>query len=130
MVVVYTADQPNQKKESQYVAYGNDGGMTFTNYEHNPVIDLHKKDFRDPGNGLRLVQQPSSVITGNRAALAGPLPACSILRSLKVWDLSKIRSPSSADIVEITRQVEGISRPFLGILRPFDYITNAQTPLP
>jgi fructan beta-fructosidase len=48
MVVIYTADQPHQKKESQYVAYSNDGGMTFKNYEHNPVIDLHKKDFRDP----------------------------------------------------------------------------------
>jgi fructan beta-fructosidase len=48
MVVIYTADQPNQKKESQFVAYSNDGGMTFTNYEHNPVIDLHRKDFRDP----------------------------------------------------------------------------------
>src|SRR5450432_1718990 len=47
-VAVYTADQPNLKKESQYVAYSNDGGMTLTNYEHNPVIDLHMKDFRDP----------------------------------------------------------------------------------
>ena len=48
IVAVYTADQPNLKKESQYVAYSNDGGMTFTNYENNPVIDLHMKDFRDP----------------------------------------------------------------------------------
>ncbi len=48
IVAVYTADQPNFKKESQYVAYSNDGGNTFTNYEHNPVIDLQKKDFRDP----------------------------------------------------------------------------------
>jgi len=48
LVAIYTADQPNLKKESQYIAYSNDGGMTFTNYENNPVIDLHKKDFRDP----------------------------------------------------------------------------------
>jgi fructan beta-fructosidase len=48
LVAVYTADQPNLKKESQYIAYSNDGGMTLTNYEHNPVIDLHMKDFRDP----------------------------------------------------------------------------------
>jgi fructan beta-fructosidase len=41
LVAVYTADQPNLKKESQYVAYSNDGGMTLTNYEHNPVIDLN-----------------------------------------------------------------------------------------
>ncbi len=48
LVAIYTADQPNLKKESQYIAYSNDGGMSFTNYEKNPVIDLNKKDFRDP----------------------------------------------------------------------------------
>jgi len=48
MVAVYTAHQPNRKKEMQYVAYSNDGGMTYTNYSGNPVIDLQKKDFRDP----------------------------------------------------------------------------------
>jgi fructan beta-fructosidase len=48
IVVIYTADQPNLKKESQWLAYSNDGGMSFTQYEKNPVIDLHKKDFRDP----------------------------------------------------------------------------------
>jgi fructan beta-fructosidase len=48
IVTVYTADQPNLKKESQFIAYSNDGGITYTNYAGNPVIDLHKKDFRDP----------------------------------------------------------------------------------
>src|SRR5258708_2706313 len=48
IVAIYTADRPNLKKESQYIAYSNDGGLTFTNYGHNPVIDLNKKDFRDP----------------------------------------------------------------------------------
>ena len=48
LVAIYTADQPNLKKESQFIAYSNDGGMTLINYEGNPVIDLHKKDFRDP----------------------------------------------------------------------------------
>ena len=48
VVAIYTADQPNLKKESQFVSYSNDGGATFTNYEKNPVIDLNKKDFRDP----------------------------------------------------------------------------------
>jgi levanase/fructan beta-fructosidase len=43
LVAIYTADQPNLKKESQFIAYSNDGGMTFTNYENNPVIDLHKR---------------------------------------------------------------------------------------
>jgi levanase/fructan beta-fructosidase len=48
LVAIYTADQPHSKKESQYIAYSNNGGMTFTDYKNNPVIDLHKKDFRDP----------------------------------------------------------------------------------
>src|SRR5664279_2229331 len=48
IVAVYTADQPNLKKESQFIAYSNDGGLSYTNYAHNPVLDLHLKDFRDP----------------------------------------------------------------------------------
>jgi len=48
IVAIYTADQPNLKKESQYVAYSNDGGLTLTNYAGNPVIDLQRRDFRDP----------------------------------------------------------------------------------
>jgi fructan beta-fructosidase len=48
IVAIYTAHQPNLKKESQYIAYSNDGGITFTNYKNNPVIDLQMKDFRDP----------------------------------------------------------------------------------
>ena len=48
MVAIYTADQPNLKKESQWVAYSNDGGKSFVQYARNPVIDLQKKDFRDP----------------------------------------------------------------------------------
>jgi levanase/fructan beta-fructosidase len=48
IVIIYTADQPHIKKESQYIAYSNDGGMSFINYSKNPVIDLNKKDFRDP----------------------------------------------------------------------------------
>jgi levanase/fructan beta-fructosidase len=48
LVAIYTAHQPNIHKESQYIAYSNDGGMSFTNYDKNPVIDLQKRDFRDP----------------------------------------------------------------------------------
>lgn len=48
LVAIYTADQPKQQKESQFLAYSNDGGLTFTNYAGNPVVDIHKKDFRDP----------------------------------------------------------------------------------
>lgn len=48
IVAIYTAHQPHIRKESQFVAYSNDGGTTFTNYDKNPVIDLNKRDFRDP----------------------------------------------------------------------------------
>jgi fructan beta-fructosidase len=48
VVAIYTADQPKQQKESQFIAYSNDGGLTYTNYVHNPVVDIHLKDFRDP----------------------------------------------------------------------------------
>lgn len=48
IVAIYTVDQPNLKKESQCIAYSNDGGLTYTNYDQNPVIDLTRKDFRDP----------------------------------------------------------------------------------
>jgi fructan beta-fructosidase len=48
LVAIFTADQPKQKKESQFIAYSNDGGLSFNMYANNPVIDLNKKDFRDP----------------------------------------------------------------------------------
>ena len=48
LVAIYTADMPKQHKESQFVAYSNDGGLTFKQYANNPVIDLDKSDFRDP----------------------------------------------------------------------------------
>lgn len=48
LVAIFTADLPKQKNESQHIAYSNDGGLSFTPYAGNPVIDLNKKDFRDP----------------------------------------------------------------------------------
>ncbi|MBW8687770.1 glycoside hydrolase family 32 protein [Chitinophaga rhizophila] len=48
LVAVYTADLPKQQRETQCLAYSNDGGTTFTQYAGNPVIDIQKKDFRDP----------------------------------------------------------------------------------
>lgn len=48
LVAIFTADQPKQKKESQFVAYSNDNGLSFKQYASNPVIDLNRKDFRDP----------------------------------------------------------------------------------
>jgi sucrose-6-phosphate hydrolase SacC (GH32 family) len=62
LVAIYTADQPVLKRESQFVAYSNDGGRSFTNYSGNPVIDLHMQDFRDP-NVIWLKQQQEWLMT-------------------------------------------------------------------
>src|ERR1700744_2578877 len=48
LVAIFTADQPKQNKESQFIAYSNDEGMSYHLYAQNPVIDLNKRDFRDP----------------------------------------------------------------------------------
>jgi fructan beta-fructosidase len=47
MVAVYTAHIENLN-QSQCLAYSLDGGRSWTKYPANPVLDLHKKDFRDP----------------------------------------------------------------------------------
>lgn len=47
MVAIYTADIPNTN-QSQHIAYSLDSGRTFTKFNFNPVLDLEKKDFRDP----------------------------------------------------------------------------------
>ena len=47
MVAVYTAHIEN-KNQSQHIAYSVDNGITWTKYANNPVLDLHKVDFRDP----------------------------------------------------------------------------------
>ena len=48
IVAIFTADQPKQKKESQFIAYSNDNGLSYKLYANNPVIDLQMRDFRDP----------------------------------------------------------------------------------
>lgn len=47
MVAIYTADVPHTN-QSQHLAYSLDSGRTFTKFSGNPVLDLDKKDFRDP----------------------------------------------------------------------------------
>lgn len=47
MVAVYTGHIENVN-QSQHIAYSLDDGKTWTKYTNNPVLDLHKKDFRDP----------------------------------------------------------------------------------
>src|SRR5579862_3304272 len=54
LVAVYTghriADKknPDDYSQAQYLAYSTDDGNSWTKYENNPVLDIHKKDFRDP----------------------------------------------------------------------------------
>jgi fructan beta-fructosidase len=47
MVAVYTGHIEN-KNQSQHIAYSLDNGISWTKYNKNPVLDLGKKDFRDP----------------------------------------------------------------------------------
>lgn len=54
LVAIYTAhiipdlSKPNDYLQNQHIAYSLDDGRTWTKYAGNPVLDLHKKDFRDP----------------------------------------------------------------------------------
>jgi len=54
MVAIYTAhiiadpSNPDNYRQEQHLAYSLDKGRTWTKYEGNPVLDIHKKDFRDP----------------------------------------------------------------------------------
>ncbi|WP_232492755.1 glycoside hydrolase family 32 protein [Novosphingobium kaempferiae] len=46
MVAIYTGFDPKTRNQSQYVAYSNDRGRTFTPY--GKVIDIGSTEFRDP----------------------------------------------------------------------------------
>ncbi len=46
LVAIYTGHQTN--RQNQHIAYSIDKGRTWTKYTGNPVVDLNKKDFRDP----------------------------------------------------------------------------------
>ncbi|MBC7827780.1 MAG: glycoside hydrolase family 32 protein [Chitinophagaceae bacterium] len=54
MVAIYTAHiiadstKPDNYRQEQHIAYSLDNGRTFTKYSGNPVLDIGKKDFRDP----------------------------------------------------------------------------------
>lgn len=48
LVAVYTAHSGSEKPQKQHLAYSNDRGRTWTQYARNPVLDVAKKDFRDP----------------------------------------------------------------------------------
>ena len=46
LVAIYTGHR--ETNQSQYIAYSNDRGRTWTVYDGNPVLDVGRKDFRDP----------------------------------------------------------------------------------
>ncbi len=50
LVAVYTGsgDTPEGPRQNQNLAYSVDDGRTWTQYQSNPVLDLHLADFRDP----------------------------------------------------------------------------------
>jgi fructan beta-fructosidase len=47
LVAIYTADYPNTL-QNQHLAFSTDRGRTFSKYSGNPVLDIKRKDFRDP----------------------------------------------------------------------------------
>ncbi len=52
MVAIYTAYNHSKDSlkagQSQHLAFSTDKGLSWKKYEKNPIIDLKKKDFRDP----------------------------------------------------------------------------------
>jgi fructan beta-fructosidase len=46
LVAIYTGHR--ETNQSQYIAYSNDRGRTWTVFDGNPVLDIGRKDFRDP----------------------------------------------------------------------------------
>jgi len=54
MIAIYTAHiiadslNPDNYRQEQHIAYSLDKGRTWTKYQDNPVLDIHRKDFRDP----------------------------------------------------------------------------------
>lgn len=80
MVAIYTAHR--EGNQSQAIAYSTDKGRTWTKYEQNPVINLKKKDFRDP----KVFWHPAS----NQWVMAVVLPTEKIVQfygsaNLKAW---------------------------------------------
>jgi fructan beta-fructosidase len=51
LVAVYTGDsksQQGQERQNQNLAFSRDGGVTWTHYAKNPILDLMLSSFRDP----------------------------------------------------------------------------------
>ncbi|WP_308492710.1 glycoside hydrolase family 32 protein [Microbacterium terrisoli] len=48
LVAIYTSAHRGKGRQAQSLAYSTDGGMTWTRYAGNPVLDRGSSDFRDP----------------------------------------------------------------------------------
>ncbi len=48
MVAIYTGHRTDRNHQSQYIAYSNDKGRSWTKFRGNPVLDIDKEEFRDP----------------------------------------------------------------------------------
>lgn len=48
LIALYTAHHTSKQLQTQHLAFSTDLGRTWGFYEHNPVLDLDKADFRDP----------------------------------------------------------------------------------
>lgn len=49
VIAIYTRHFPGDSlAESQAISVSNNGGLEFNYYPNNPIIDIHKKSFRDP----------------------------------------------------------------------------------
>jgi fructan beta-fructosidase len=46
VVAIYTGE--SEQKQTENLAVSRDGGLTWTKFSGNPVLDEHRKDFRDP----------------------------------------------------------------------------------
>jgi len=83
LIAVYTS-HVEDVNQSQHLAYSLDDGLTWTKYEKNPILDLHKKDFRDP----KIFRYPPK----NYWVMAVMLPVEHIVqfyssKNLKEWNL-------------------------------------------
>ena len=48
LVAIYTGHYTEKPLQNQQIAYSTDRGRTWTKYANNPVLDIGKRDFRDP----------------------------------------------------------------------------------
>jgi sucrose-6-phosphate hydrolase SacC (GH32 family) len=96
LVVVYTGDsrpKPAEERQNQNLAYSRDGGITWTKYAQNPVLDLALADFRDP---KVFWHEPSK--SWVMLVMLAKLHSVQIYRSndLKHWKLASSFGPKGA----------------------------------